>query len=95
MGPPEEGAVAALRYLSRSYHVIVLTGEDVDKPPVLKSITDWLDHYRVPYEKVTNIKPPVYDFVIDNRAIHYDSWKRVLLKLANVNEDSYTDSRNA
>jgi hypothetical protein len=80
MGRPEPGSLMAVRYLHQMGHeIIVFTGRRVDKPNVYQTVKDWLDYFGFPYHEITNIKPDSYDLIIDNRAIHYDSWERVLV----------------
>lgn len=82
MGQPELGAVEALTRLhNNGDKIIILTGRPVNKPAVYKAVHDWMVHFRVPFDEITNVKPSGYDFVIDNRAIHYDNWPSTLLLL--------------
>jgi DNA-binding LacI/PurR family transcriptional regulator len=82
MGQPQKGAVAAIRHLySRGYTIIIFTGRPVQNPNVKQAVAGWLEHFQIPYHDITNVKPDGYGFIIDNRAIHYDTWESVLVRL--------------
>lgn len=82
MGQPEPGAVQALTRLHNAgYKIIILTGRTVNQPRVYKAVHDWMIHFRVPFDEITNVKPDNYDFIIDNKAIHFDTWARTMLLL--------------
>ncbi len=73
MGQPTAGAVNAVRYLSRSYRIIVFTVRG-DQP----YIKDWLRHFNIPFDAVTNVKGPAVAYV-DDKAVHFDgNWNRVI-----------------
>lgn len=82
---PEPGAVEAMTRLYNEGHtLILLTGRPVNKPNVYKAVRDWLEHFRIPVHQITNVKPDNYDFVIDNRAIHFDNWSSMMLQLRHL-----------
>lgn len=74
MGEPMEGAKEALQgFESRGWGIIVFTARDRFGP-----VMDWLDHFGIPYSRVTNIKPPEADIFIDNSAVHFESWAQII-----------------
>lgn len=80
MGQPEQGALMAVRRLYQmGDEIIVLTGRRVDQKAQYDTVKAWLDYFGFPYHAITNVKPPDYDLLIDNKAIHYDTWSHVLL----------------
>ena len=95
MGQPEKGAVVALRYLvGRGYTIIVLTGRPVNKPQVYNAVKRWLDYFQVPYSDITNVKPEHYGYIIDNKAMHYDTWERTLLQLTKLENEKAKEGFN-
>ena len=80
MGTPEPGSLMALRYLyQQGNEIIIFTGRRVNRPEIRKTVQDWLDYFGYPYHDITNVKPESYDLIVDNRAIHYDSWEHVMV----------------
>ena len=74
MGEPMAGAKEALQYFeSQNWEIIVFTARDRFSP-----VMDWLDHFEIPYSRVTNIKPPEADLFIDDRAVHFESWAQII-----------------
>lgn len=90
MGQPEPGAIAAIRQLAINNEIIVFTGRRVDVPSVYEAVASWMEYFQIPYHGITNVKPQTYDLIIDNRAMHYDSWPQVLFRIRNMNEEAYT-----
>lgn len=78
MGPPMDGAKEALdEFASEGYKIIIFTVRAGTKSSV-KAVEDWLNYYIIPFDEVTNIKPNA-DVFIDDRAIHFISWKKIKL----------------
>ena len=70
LGPPLPGAQQALRnYKLLGHTIIIHTVHSTSS-----HIEQWLKYFNIPYDEVTNIKPNA-DFFIDDRAIHFTSWK--------------------
>src|ERR1035437_3723081 len=73
MGAPIEGTQEALNQLkSQGYKLIIHTvwGDEKGK----KTIADFMEYYKLPYDSITNIKP-IADWYIDDKAIHFEQWK--------------------
>ena len=74
MGEPMPGAVEALLTLHRQGDaIIVFTARDRFQP-----VEEWLQHFGIPYSRVTNVKPPEAECFIDDKAIRFTSWKQVM-----------------
>jgi len=89
MGPPNMGAVDSVRRLHREHTVIIFTGRQVNKPAVYKAVADWMHFFQIPYDQITNIKPFEYDVIIDNRAMHFDGWPKVMARLNNLDIETW------
>lgn len=73
MGEPIEGAQHAMLTLQRQGDTLIIhTTRDRFTP-----VEDWLRHFEIPYDTVTNIKPNA-DVFIDDKAIRFTSWAQVL-----------------
>lgn len=81
MGPPEAGAIVAMQRLSITNELIVFTGRKVNIPSVYDTVAKWMDYFHIPYNAITNVKPERYDLIIDDKAIHFDTWTQVLFRL--------------
>lgn len=85
MGQPTPGAVAATRRLVNEGHtVIIFTARNTQDPRVYKAIEDWCIHFGIANHGATNIKIPEFDVFIDNRAIAFDTWPQVLMRLTKL-----------
>jgi histidinol phosphatase-like enzyme len=77
MGAPIEGTKEALERLKRQgYKIIIHTVWGDEKGQ--KTIADFMKYYELPYDEITNIKPQA-DWYIDDKAIHFESWKDLQL----------------
>lgn len=76
MGYPEPHAVEAVNALwSRGYHIVILTAR---RPAEHRIVEQWLRHFQIPFNQVTNVKPEALCY-IDDRAIRYeDNWLQIL-----------------
>jgi len=76
LGPPIEGAQAAIRLLrnEQGHKIIVFSV----KPPDI--IEDWLRYYDIPFDKITNIKPNA-DAYIDDKAVRFFNWNMLIKSL--------------
>ena len=82
MGPPIKDAVEAIQGLKKRGIEIIIYTARISKTAEgsgesKKHIADWLDYFKIPYDKITNIKEPS-DFYIDDNAIHFDSWRQAV-----------------
>ncbi len=77
MGAPMEGTKEALTQLHYRYKLIIFT---IWKPESHKTIEDFMKFYELPYDEITNIKPQA-DFYIDDKAITFTNWGRMLEQL--------------
>lgn len=69
-----EGAIDTMNLLhTRGDTLIVFTARDRFGP-----VMDWLEHFGIPYDRVTNIKPPEADVFLDDKAVRFTNWKQVL-----------------
>lgn len=79
MGQPMPGAVEAITELSKKYFLIIHTVRAAG-PEATKAVSDWLDYFKIPRHRITNIKPRA-DFYIDNNGIRFENWSQVLREL--------------
>lgn len=74
MGEPMKGAIESIKKLkAEGDEIIVFTARDRFQP-----VEDWLKHFKIPFDCVTNIKPPHAEVFIDDRAIRFTSWEQVM-----------------
>ena len=76
MGGPMEGAKEALEALKAKGDTIIIHsvwGNDQ------KTIGDWMKYYQIPFDEITNVKPQA-DYYIDDKAIRFTSWDKVVLE---------------
>lgn len=91
MGPPTPGAIVTMhRLVTEGHSIYVFTARDVQKPPVYKAVEDWLNYYKIPFHGITNIKQPYFQVFIDNKAIQFDTWPQVMLRLKRLTSDGAT-----
>lgn len=82
MGQPEPGAILSMQRLANSGHQLyIFTSRNVQNPSARKAVADWLDYFKIPFHGITNIKLPEFEVMIDNRAMHFDSWPQVMHRL--------------
>ena len=73
MGEPVEGAQQAMLTLKRQGDTLIIhTNRER-----FQHVEDWLQHFGIPYDEVTNIKPNA-DVFIDDKAIRFTTWAQVL-----------------
>lgn len=69
---PMEGAVESVKLLqSLGHEVLVLTSN-----PQPNNVHSWLEKYKFPHMKITNIKEPAQVY-IDDRAIRFTNWQDI------------------
>lgn len=72
MGAPIEGAGDKLRMLKhQGYRIIIFSvwGDDKGR----ESIAEWMKHFEIPYDHITNTKPHA-DVYLDDKAIRFTNW---------------------
>lgn len=85
MGAPTPGTIVYTRRLVNSGHtIVVFTARNVLNQRIYKSVSDWLDYFKIPYHGITNVKLPEFEYYIDNRAIHFDTWPQVYARLTKL-----------
>lgn len=81
IGEPIEGAKESLAKLKDlGYNVIIYSCRG-DTEEGLKAIEEWLDKHDMPYDSIFSGEKPFFKYVIDDRAIHFDSWDKVMEKV--------------
>jgi hydroxymethylpyrimidine pyrophosphatase-like HAD family hydrolase len=77
MGVPEPGAILCLtKLVEQGNQIVVFTARNVNRPDVYKAVEDWLKHFKIPYNGITNIKQPYFDVMLDNRGLRFRGWDR-------------------
>lgn len=86
MGAPLEGALDAIKKLSKIHTIIIYTvwGDEKGK----KVIEDWLKYYNFPALEITNIKPRA-DCYLDDKAIKHISWEQSLKDIHTLKMSSF------
>ena len=74
MGPPIEGAREAMLILKAKGHNLIIHTVRGNKPG---HVRNWLNYFKIPFDSVTNIKPPA-DLFIDDRAVRFTNWKDMI-----------------
>ena len=72
MGPPMEGAKAALDRLRELGHKLVI--HSCNNEVV---IADWMEYFNIPYDLIWTQKPNC-DLFIDDRAVPFTSWAEIM-----------------
>jgi len=76
---PNEGASEAMKnFKEEGYKLVIFTVRlnpvlHGDIEPKKKEIEKWLDKHDIPYDEVTNHKPPAVAY-IDDRAVRFTNW---------------------
>lgn len=66
MGEPVEGAIAAMEYLKRRGHTLIIHTVRGDRP---QHVADWLNHFKIPYD---SIAPKVFaDWYVDDHCVSF------------------------
>lgn len=87
---PIEGAVEAIKELSKKYEIVIFTAKAKPDRPLVNGKTgaeliwDWLEKYNIQQyiKKVTSEKPRAV-FYIDDKGIKFESWIQTLQILNN------------
>lgn len=78
MGPPMEGAQAALEQLQTDGYNIIVFCRWATNEYNCKVIADWMRYFEMPFVDVTNIKPDAVAY-IDDRGIRFTGdWKATI-----------------
>lgn len=77
MGLPIEGAKEALSLYKRDGHTILIHTAKAQTEAGRCAVIDWLHHYEIPFDDV--LGKPNADYYIDDRAIHFTSWKEITI----------------
>lgn len=78
MGVPCDGAVESMTHLRRrGYRLVIFTTNRIGP------VGDWLDHFKVPYDEITNTKPEA-EVYIDDRGLRHTNWTETLLALGRL-----------
>lgn len=81
IGEPIEGAKESLAKLKDlGYNVIIYSCRG-DTEEGLKAMEEWLDKHDMPYDSIFSGEKPFFKYLIDDRAIHFDSWDKVIQKV--------------
>ncbi len=79
MGPPTEGAKAAMEQWHRAGHTLIIFS--CNRPQVIR---DWMTYYDIPFDSIWGESPnngqkPVCDHFIDDRAIQFrGDWNEIV-----------------
>lgn len=68
-----------LRLARKKHELIIFSARAYDEES-RNLIGQWLDEHRIPYHKITNIKPGA-DYYLDDKAIRFESWTEALRQL--------------
>lgn len=81
---PIEGAVETLQYLkSKGYYIVIHTARGMrtfnnNEGKIIafhsKSLTDWLNKWKIPFDELLFGKPHV-DYFIDDKGYRFDNWE--------------------
>lgn len=83
MGAPIVNTQEALTVLKgRGYEIVVFTVWGDEKGQ--KTISDFMQYYNLPFDRITNIKPQA-DFYIDDKAIKFIDWTSALKEVHEEN----------
>jgi hypothetical protein len=88
---PVEGAIEAIKEISKKYNIIVYTAKAKPDRPSVNGITgtemvwDWLSKYGIKdcVKEVTSEKPRAIAY-IDDKAIRFESWKQAKIDIGNI-----------
>ena len=78
IGEPIEGAKESLAKLQEMGYNVVIYSCRADSEEGLELVREWLDKHEIPYDSIFEGEKPFSKYFIDDKAIHFDSWKNVL-----------------
>jgi 2'-5' RNA ligase len=78
IGDPIEGAKESLAKLQEMGYNVVIYSCRADSEEGLELVREWLDKHEIPYDSIFEGEKPFSKYFIDDKAIHFDSWKNVL-----------------
>jgi len=76
LGIPTEGAKESLEELHKTDKIIIFTNRATNFSAT-KAVADFLDHFEIPYDDITNIKPNA-DVFIDDKAMKFINWEHIM-----------------
>ena len=79
LGGLVEGAEEALDDLYRAGHTIIIHSVMANTPGGRKALADWLEYFAIDYHEIQG--KPEADYYIDDKAIEFKTWPRVLKKI--------------
>jgi hydroxymethylpyrimidine pyrophosphatase-like HAD family hydrolase len=93
---PMKGARDFMQKLKdRGFCVVIFTARPLDVPDYnegIKTVEEWLDRFKIPYDYVTSLKVPATAY-IDDRAIHFDGdWNQVEKNLEKIEKANTHES---
>jgi len=82
----QEGVKDSLEELKKNFRIVIYSGkpegnEWIPNPEEYKEkIIAFLNSQGIPFDEILFTKPPSI-FIIDDRAIHHESWKKTMLEI--------------
>lgn len=77
MGVPIPGAFEALWQLKNDGAIIVIHSVWAGEEKQRRAISNWLNHFKMPYDFITNVKPDA-DLYVDDKGYRFTDWKDTL-----------------
>lgn len=81
---PMPGARQALTRLKQKFKIVIFSRRAVHQGT--KEIEKWLKKYKMPYDRITKIKPRAR-WYIDDRAIRFTNWHNTLKELSRLEKN--------
>lgn len=79
MGEPIDGTLEAITRFKQGGHEIIVFTSRARDADTTKVVLDWLEWYRIPFDRITNIKPVDADVFIDDKAVRFIAWSGINL----------------
>ena len=76
---PMPGVKKSLTMLNKKFKIVIFSRRAVHQG--IRDIKKWLEFYKIPYNRVTKIKPRAR-WYIDDRAVRFITWKKTLGELS-------------
>lgn len=83
MGITIPGAATAMKMLKDKGHTLIIHTIHAKNPQEVQAVEDWLKYFKIPYDKITSLKPEA-DMYIDDKALKFVDWGEVLKEVASA-----------
>lgn len=87
MGPPVEGALAAVNYLIDQGHTLVVHTARIREGDNGTHVVQWLAYWKFPEIPVA-LRKPYADVYVDDKGLRFGNWDIAIIQLRNLEVES-------